>query len=283
MAGQAGRRWRAKRHVGVLITILCFAAILAAGLFYATGGRWFIIQTPSMGQYAPVGTLVFSSVYAFHRLRVGDTILFHPPTAHAETYFHRIVSLAGGVIHTKGDINGSIDPWTLHASDLIGHEAARVVGVGWLIQAIPVLLVGGLVLEVVNRYYVRSLWQFPVRVLGWSVLVAFAIFLVKPLVRAVLLTQSVVDGVQSTVLVPTGLLTLRAQAVHGTAIILLPGQPGVVKTTIGSATGRFGVLLSPHCDLVQSIILITLCLIPALLCVTHVLRSPTVEPEGVSS
>lgn len=264
----------AKRVVWALLAVTFLAALATAGLFYATGGRWFVIQTPSMGEYAPVGTLVLSTVAGISGLRVGDMILFHPPTAPGETYFHRIVSLAGGAIRTKGDINGTTDPWTLHSPDLIGTETAHVVGLGWLIQALPLLVLGGLILHTLTRYYAIPYLRFPVRVLGWSVLVSLACYLIKPLIRAVPLSQVIADGTATTTVVPTGLLALHAQAVNGTSVDLRPGQPGTVQTSAATGPGVFGIDLTPHLTPALWAMFIVLWLIPLALCTAYALRHP---------
>ncbi|WP_434318962.1 S26 family signal peptidase [Leifsonia sp. P73] len=63
-------------------------AILAA--FWSTGWRWFIVESPSMGRTAPVGTLVVTSPVSVSAVHVGDVITFHPPTSPDETYTHRV-------------------------------------------------------------------------------------------------------------------------------------------------------------------------------------------------
>ena len=262
----------AKRVGWALLAVTIFAALVTAGLFYATGGRWFIVQTPSMGEYAPVGTLVVSTAVGVDGLRVGESILFHPPTAPGETYFHRIVALTDGTIRTKGDINGTTDPWTLQATDLIGRETAHLVGLGWLIQALPLLLIGGLILHALTRYYAIAYLRFPVRVLGWSMLVSLACYLIKPLVRAVQLTQNIADGTASTTLVPTGLLTLHAHAIGGSSMDLRPGQPGTVHAAVASGPGSFGIDLAPHLTPATWALLITLWLIPLALCTAYALH-----------
>ncbi|HEV7183019.1 MAG TPA: S26 family signal peptidase [Leifsonia sp.] len=258
----------------VVFTAVLVAAVAGAGVFYAQGGRWVVVQTPSMGEYAPVGTLVISAPVSPAQLHTGETILFHPPTSPNETYFHRIVSVAGPIIRTKGDINGSVDPWILHSSDVIGHEVARFVGVGMLLQALPILLVGGVLLEILTRYYAAAHWRAPIRVLGWSMLVAAAIVIVRPLVQAVILTQATAGSKLTAILVPTGLLTLDTHAVNGTTAVLRPGQPGSVQTSRSASAQVMHVLLSPHFDAGTVTIIGALCLVPTVICLIIVLRKP---------
>jgi hypothetical protein len=190
------------------------------------------------------------------------------------TFFHRVFSVSGGEIRTKGDLNTSIDPWTLHSHNLIGTEFGRIVGIGWLIESLPILLVGGLILQVVTHYYVLRYWRFPVRVLGWSVLVSLAVYLIKPFVRAVLLSQIVRGGRATSSLVPTGLFGLHAQAVAGSATNLRPGQAGSVVTDHVASSGLFEIDLSPSLGFWAWLLLILVWLIPATLCVIYALRRP---------
>jgi hypothetical protein len=274
----SGRARRTRRVVWISLATLVIALLVVIGVFYFTGGRWYVIATPSMGEYAPVGTLVLGSVAGLTSLHRGTVILFHPPSAPSEVYFHRIFSIGGGAIRTKGDLNATIDPWTLHAHDLIGTEFARLPGVGWLTEALPILLVGGLVLHVVSHYYVVRYWRFPVRVFGWSVLVSLAAYLLKPFVRAVLLSQVVAHGRATSSLVPTGLLDITAHAVHGTTAVLRPGQAGQVSSSHVASSGFFEIDLSPSFGVATWVLLLAIWLVPLLLCVVYALRRPLPEP-----
>jgi hypothetical protein len=269
MATPSARRRTPARIIWITLASLVFVFILSAAIFYLSGGRWFVIKTPSMGEYAPVGTLVLGTVAGLTRLRKGDVILFHPPTAPEEVYFHRIHSIAQGAIRTKGDINGSIDPWTLHSQNLIGTELGRFVGVGWFVEALPILLVGGLVLHVVTHYYVLRYWRFPVRVFGWAVLVSLAAYILKPFVRAVLLTQVVSHGKATSTIVPTGLFDLHAQAVRGTSAVLRPGQLGEVVSNHVARAGFFEINLTPSLGLATWLLLVILWLVPVILCLIY--------------
>ena len=99
-------------------------------------------------------------------------------------------------------------------------------------------------------------------------LVSLACDLIKPLIRAVPLAQSVADGTATTTLVPTGLLTLHAQAIGRSSMDLRPGQPGSVHAAAVSGPGSFGIDLTPA----TWALLITLWLIPPALCTTYALH-----------
>jgi hypothetical protein len=223
----SGRARRTRRAVWISLATLVIALPVVIGVFYITGGWWYVIATPSMGEYAPVGTLVLGSVAGLASLRQGTVILFHPPSASGEVYFHRI---------------------------------------------------SGLVLHVVSHYYVVRYWRFPVRVFGWSVLVSLAAYLLKPFVRAVLLSQVVAHGRASSSLVPTGLLDITAHAVHGTTAVLRPGEAGEVYSSHVASSGFFEIDLSPSFGVATWVLLLAIWLVPLLLCVVYALRRPLPDP-----
>jgi signal peptidase I len=266
------------RFFFILSISLMAGFIVATTIFYGVGGRWFIIQTPSMGEYTPVGSLVLSTPTTVEELSVGDTILFKPPAFPDETYFHRIISINSEGIQTAGDMNGTDDQWVLGQQDLVGKELAHFFGLGYLINAIPILLIGGLLLHVITRYYVAAYWRYPTKILGWSAIVSLAIFITQPLVRAVLITQNVEDGVATTIFVPTGLFGLHGQAEQGTSVNLRPGEQGLVTSEYFDKNGYYHVDLSPYLNLTGWIIVISLCLLPLLLCVVYALRKVELIP-----
>ena len=274
MHARKRRRLPLETIVVLIAAAVVFAATAAAGLFFVQGGRAVVVQTPSMGEYAPVGTLVLSIPTPPASLHAGETILFHPPTSPGETYFHRVVSVDGSVIRTKGDINGTVDPWVLHPSDVVGHELIRFVGAGMLIQGLPILLIGGVLLEILTRCYAPRLWQVPIRLFGWSVLFAVVLVVTKPLVRAVMLTQAAVGSKLTGILVPTGLLTLDTHAVNGSTAVLRAGQAGSVQAPLTATSPVLHVVLSPHLDPVTTTIIVSLCLVPTVISLAVVLPSP---------
>src|SRR4051812_5422095 len=87
------RRIRASTlAMGAWMLLAATIVVVALG-FQLSGGRWFIIETPSMGTVAPVGTFVLTEPATMGELAVGDIISFHPPTAPGEVYTHRVVAL----------------------------------------------------------------------------------------------------------------------------------------------------------------------------------------------
>ncbi len=76
----SGNRWRAAAAAAVLLVVLAGCG------WWATGGRWMIVATPSMGQAAPVGTVVFTRPVDITHIALGQVISFHPPAGSMELY-----------------------------------------------------------------------------------------------------------------------------------------------------------------------------------------------------
>lgn len=242
-----GRRRRhagARGTVSLALAVVVLGCIGVAAWWALSGGRWYVVRTPSMGTAAPVGTLLWVEPTAASDLHVGDIITFRPPGL-TTTYSHRIFSIApNGAMHTKGDANAGPDTWTLHSSDLVGRVAARWWGIGWLIRATPILALGGLLLYALVRWATPPSLRVPAAVVGCSFLLSLAIFVYRPLVGAdkiaVLPTN---PGVQASY-VSTGLLPLRLHAEGGSSVHLRAGEQGTVRST-KPTHGRLRVGLRP--------------------------------------
>ncbi|GAB2473000.1 S26 family signal peptidase [Jatrophihabitans fulvus] len=190
--------------------------VLAAG-WYALGGRGFVVRTPSMGSYAPVGTFVATRPVAFDEIRTGDVIAFHPPTTPDETYTHRVVAVTPAGLKTRGDINGATDPWTVTSKDLVGRAAVVLPGVGWLVRALPYLIGGGLLVWALTRSFVSAGRRGPARQFGLAVVFLLTALMLKPFVGVAQLSAvSDPDGVSRIHVVSTGLLPVRLEPSEGT-------------------------------------------------------------------
>lgn len=208
------RAGRLRRVAVLALAVTLLATAVAAAVFWTSGGRWFVMRTPSMGTAAPVGALVLTSPTQLSSLRVGDIIAYHPPTDASETYTHRVVSVGPQGVRTRGDINGARDPWTLAQHDVIGR-ATVVPYVGWLLRALPLLLVGGGVIWGATATWLPPLRRGPVRMAGTSILFSVSAVLLKPFVNVVQLeTQSTAHGAYIR-MVSTGLLPIRLSAADG--------------------------------------------------------------------
>lgn len=263
------------RFVGALLAAAAVgAALLTVLIFSLTGGRWMTVTTPSMGQSAPVGSLILSRPVEFTTIELGDWVVFQPPASSGESYTHRVVQFAdnGGLI-TKGDNNGSDDPWIVRDADMIGGVIASLPGVGYLIQMLPILLVGGFTIFFLVRYYFAPGYRLAAMTVGNSLVLALAIFVVRPLVNAVMISQTSADNVGTTVLVPTGVLPIRVEAYGGEAKVLLPGELGAVKSEVTDPNGMFSVVLSPAMTPVLWAVFITVWSVPMVVCLIEAIRT----------
>ena len=247
-----------------LLAIATAALVLAAISFYAQGGRWFVVDTPSMGITAPVGTLVLTTPPQPSALRVGDVVTFHPPTSPRETYTHRIISiLPNGTLSTKGDANGAVDPWRLATSDLVGTPIAVLPGLGWLIRGLPFLLGGAVLLYFLSSRFTSGTSRHLVRLLGLSIIVSSILAVLRPFTGFVVMaTSSAAGGVRASV-VSTGLLPIRLSAPGAAGIDLLDGQVGrIYAPTLGDSAGHYTVSSALNLPLWGWIVLVLVCAMP---------------------
>ena len=112
----------------------------------------FHVQTVLSGSMRPIlspGDLAITQGVPMGSLRVGDVIVFTPPTE-TQSVIHRIASRQGDVITTKGDANSVADPWHVTLQGATGYRLVFVVPyLGWLIELRSLALVGaGLIVAV---------------------------------------------------------------------------------------------------------------------------------------
>ncbi len=249
--------------------LACLALLVGGTAWRLTGGSWAVIETPSMGRAAPVGTLVLSRAARLTEVRVGDVVLFRPPSAPTSLYTHRVVAkLPDGTLRVQGDINGAPDPFPVAQSDLVGKVVARWLGIGWLVRALPTLLLSTVVLLVATRRYVPARWRSSVRVVGTCLLVAVTSLLLRPFVHPILIAVTeTADGGHSASVVSGGVLPTRVLGVDGSHVDLLPGETGVVRVAAEQAGGALMVHGTPHLHGWWWVAWLGVALLPLLWCV----------------
>jgi signal peptidase I len=262
------RRSRTVVVCGALAALLLVAVLAAVG-FRLTGGSWFIVQTPSMGTAAPVGSLVVDIAAAPGDLQRGDLISFRPPASPDEVYTHRIRAIGPDGIRTRGDINGAEDPWTLRGRDLIGRVAVVLPGVGWLVRSLPVLI-GGLALVWLLSGAVRTPHRrFALRLIGVPLVVSAVLLWLKPFVNtAVLLTDSQ-HGRTMARIVSTGLLPVEVSEQGGARIRLSSGQVGDLWLARSDQQGHFWMSSALALPVWGWVAVGLLCAVPAALAVIN--------------
>ncbi len=83
----------------------------ARSLFYKGPSMNPLLYSPDVLHVVPYGD---------RSIRRGDVVVFHPPDAESNIV-HRVVSVTGEEIRTKGDNNGHPDSWVLKREHIIGR------------------------------------------------------------------------------------------------------------------------------------------------------------------
>lgn len=239
-------------------TTAAASLVLLAGALVAlfgAGYRFYIVQTPSMGTTAPVGTLV--AVHAKDSYAIGDVISYE---RNGRTYTHRIVAASAAGFTTQGDINGTPDALPVRTAEIVGAVTFYGTWLGFLVEALPWLVIGGAAVYVLSlRPWVGGGRRWPFRLVGWSLVASFAALWTRPWVNMAMTGYvAEADGVRMH-LVNTGILPLT---VMGT--VLASGQDAVVTQSVDDGVGHYSV--TPHLALNSwyFLLLLAICLTPVL-------------------
>jgi hypothetical protein len=252
------------RVAGWLVLAAAASFIVFCLAWRVDGGRWVHVETSSMGEVAPVGSLLWVKPVHFDSLNPGDFITFHPPGRDDLTYSHLVHARnADGTISTKGVIP-SVDPWKLTANDVVGKVRMNWWGAGWLIVAGPFLLVGFAV-TVVIRSLVRPRWKLPVALVLTACVLSASFVIYKPFINAVQLSFAPsADGGADAAYVGTGLLPIRLTAHGGESVVMHDGQIGRVHVSEVNRGGRLEVDLKPALRWWWWLAIVLVCFLPAL-------------------
>lgn len=261
-------------------TVAAVAAVLltAAVLFLSAGGRWFVVETPSMGETAPVGTLVLDMPVDVDTLAVGDVVSFETDANPGVVYTHRIIGIDAQGLHTRGDINGATDPWALTQRDVIGAPVLLVPHLGWLFRAAPILLVGTLLIWTLTSAFTDRVTRTCLRIAGGALTTSYAAFVLKPFVNVTTITNtSSPRGVEATI-VSSGIFPVRVDAHGGNSVHLVDGEVGRVVIHELTKNGHYQLTSNIDLDPTGWAALIAVCLVPLVLC----LAVGRVEPVRAS-
>lgn len=215
--------------------------VAGAAIGWSAGWRAHVMVTPSMGRVAPVGTLVISRPTHPGDVRVGRLVVAHPPGRSGTTFVHRVVVVTGpgpASVATRGDLDGTNDPWTLTRRDVQGTPVAMVPVAGYAVRMLPWAVLGGLAIAVAT-HGVRAGRRRPVRIVAGALLADILLWQFRPLARMSLLAHDVTNGHGSAAVVPTGILPLHVRATGGSQVTLLPGQMGRLDVSRLAPGGAF--------------------------------------------
>ncbi|WP_018683785.1 S26 family signal peptidase [Actinokineospora enzanensis] len=261
---------RAHGHTLTVLATLLLVGVIVALSWRVTGGRWLSVDTPSMGEAAPVGTLVLTRPTHIADLRVGDVISF-TPAGGGQIHTHRVIRLSSDAAYTKGDINGALDPSPVRDADLVGKVVARWWGLAWLIKALPFLIPGCALVWLLTRW-AGARWRTALRLVGYPIVLAVAIVALRPLVSATLLTtMGGEDGTRATV-VATGILPVRVQTPDGVFADLHAGQVADLLSKAADDHGRVPIAIDAHMPWQWWTVCLALCAVPLLVAVYRLRR-----------
>jgi hypothetical protein len=220
------------------------------------GVRMFAVQTPSMGQVAPVGTLVITTPQPAYV--AGDIITFATGRL---SHTHRIVRVqADGTFITKGDLNGTEDPLPTAPAGVIGEVTVILPGFGWMIQGLPWLFVGS-----IGVYLLTLIGNMPryrqvaLRILGITVVASLVVLWLRPWLNINMLGFTPAPDGRGVLMhvVNTGLFPLDALGTR-----LVSGQDAVVQVIDATSGGRYLLTPTPALYWWQIILLALICLGP---------------------
>jgi signal peptidase I len=259
MSGTERRRPTPLLVVGAILPLLVVAGVAGAWL---SGIRFFVVETPSMGTTAPVGSLVVDRPLGDVRPRVGEVVTYRPPVAGSASITHRVVASDPEGVRTRGDLNGEADPWTIPLSAVVGRAVLIVPGAGWLLRALPLLAVGVAAVLLLSMLLRRPEQRTALRMLGFSVVVAGTIAWLRPLLNAAVLTSSASAGGLEARVVSTGLLPVRV-SVGSASVHLTSGQSGTLLLPL-SDTGRYSLATAIDVGPLGWALLVAACAAPVL-------------------
>lgn len=215
----------------VVLLVVGLAVLFAVPTAWrASGGRWAVVETGSMGTAVPVGSLILTRPRPVETLGVGDIVTYRPPNLRS-MYTHRVVGVEpGGAVRVQGDENGAVDPWPVTQELLVGKVVWHGQGLGWLARTLPMVLLGSMVLRLATGLWVPLRWRSSARVIGTCLLFAAVTALLRPFVHPVLVAATTdSDGTTLRATVSSaGMLPTRVHGAPGQHVDLLSGQVGSV-------------------------------------------------------
>ncbi|MGC3992978.1 MAG: hypothetical protein QM779_02425 [Propionicimonas sp.] len=234
------------------------AAVVIAALIVASGLRFYTVMTPSMGETAPVGTLVVTRPADAYQ--VGEVVTYE---RNGRSYTHRIITAnPDGTFVTKGDLNASADPLPVSSREIVGRAIWIAPGLGWLWRGLPWLLLGGLVVYAVslNSRFDRT-WRWVLRLSGWTLVICLVAFWLRPWVSLSMLSWTPADtGGADMHVVNTGLFPLNVLGDR-----LVSGQDAIVHVTEQNAAGEYTLTPGLAFHWWEQLGLLLLCLVPTLI------------------
>jgi len=115
--------------VATLVIVATAAVLITA---WHQGYRVYVVHTGSMAPTLNPGDAVLDRP-APHTVRPGEIVTFAVHSGPDSVVTHRVASYDGTVVKTKGDANRSVDPWSLHLSQVVGSALTRLPLAGYVL------------------------------------------------------------------------------------------------------------------------------------------------------
>lgn len=226
-----------------LLTVL----VLPVASWWAVGGTWLRVETPSLGTAAPVGSLLWVRPVSFDALTPGDLVTVQPPGAAGDrTWTHEVDAVDDGVLTTRSPLAGP-DPWQLGPDDVVGRVARAWPVAGHVVAGLPILL-GALLLAWALGRMARPSWRGPVLLLGAATGLCTVVLVQHPLTGAHTVSLTPAESGTGAVarVVNTGVLALRiAPGDDGAGARVSAGEVATVRLPEPEESGRYLVRVSP--------------------------------------
>jgi hypothetical protein len=256
----------APRAHGAVVATALLVLLLAAVAWTLLGGGWRVVETPSMGTRAPVGSLVQVGRAAVADVAVGDLVVVRP-SGTGRTWTHEVMRVHDdGTLSTAGRLSGP-DPWRIADDELVGRVTFVVPGVGWVIIMAPLLIALTVVVAVVLRLS-RPSWRLPLGIVAAAAAFSLMLVVYHPLEGAQQLAfSSAGEGAVGT-WVNTGLLPLRLTPVVGegaASAVIGTGEVATVAFDAPGPSGRFAVRGTPVVPWPVWVAIAALCFLPAVI------------------
>ena len=229
------------RWSSIAFGVILASLLVVGGLWVATGGRYYIVTTPSMSPALPVGSLVLTKTFTQADVQKGTIIAFVPPTGKYRMFTHRVIGVDPAGYLTKGDASMNADPWgVVPFANVRGIVVSVLPGVGWLVRALPWLLLG-LLIAIGLAAFVPWRWGVFMPIVAMVIVLSVPLLILKPLVRGELVqTKQTNDAVVARV-VNTGLLPLKFTATGIDGVHVAPGHWTDLQLPVPKVTGKYGI------------------------------------------
>lgn len=122
---KSAQRWAVR---GIALAVV--ALVTVGGLAWHQGYRIYILHTGSMSPTLRPGDAVLDGP-APASVHPGEVVTFTVHSGPDSVVTHRVASFSNGIVHTKGDANRTVDPWSLHLSQVVGSAVAFLPRVGY--------------------------------------------------------------------------------------------------------------------------------------------------------